>query len=52
MNWINGRKISDKQEFEKVKASYFAPQMQSELTNEELMENQKQRERLTINQAR
>jgi hypothetical protein len=53
MNWINGRKISDKQEYDKIKASYFALQaLQTDLTNAELVEQQSQRERLSTNQAR
>ena len=51
MKWENGRKMQD--DIEHIMAAYFEPtHIDTEHTNEELMEQQIQRKRLSTNQAR
>lgn len=44
--------LSDPEEYARIKRIYFEPEFVTDLTNEELMDQQAQRERLSVNHAR
>lgn len=53
MEWKNGRKLTDPQEFKDVKDMFFAIDYPlGETPNDELMEVQAKRNRSKLNQAR
>lgn len=45
-------RLDDPKEFQRVRETYFEPEVITDKSNEELMEEQSQRRRLSTNQAR